>query len=242
MAWMSSDSKRRGDGRFIDEFDATIDLSPADSQAGKIVKETVKLVATLGAPAVGPLAPALVELVKSVASVLGFHFQRRKAERARDLILALYERLQNALPEYVTREEFLDLFEDTLRRTAEQPDKQRREAMRRVFFKIIDEPREHVENRLLVRLADELPLDALKALPALNTRLTKTDRGEDNGRSFLAARTEMPPVALWKVLGYLANENLLDEDNVDARPFFAAEGGGPVLTPLGQTLVAFLKG
>ncbi|HMC95089.1 MAG TPA: hypothetical protein VKO16_10015, partial [Polyangia bacterium] len=64
-----------------------IDLSPADPVAMEIVQELLRLVLALKLPMIS-------EVAKSVAALGGLAWQRRKGERARDLVLALYDQFQ----------------------------------------------------------------------------------------------------------------------------------------------------
>jgi hypothetical protein len=226
-------------GSQFDPVEENIDLSPADSAAEKIVKESVSLIATISSPLVSPVAPVLVEIFKSVANVLGFFGQRRKAERASDLALALYDLLQRTRSEHVKKEEFQDLFEEVLRRTAEQPDAARRENMKRIFFRIIEEPHEHVENRLLLRLADELPADSLKILAVLDQDLTQEEGDLGTGHHALVLRLGSTPSGINWPLNYLVNENLVDKESFNVQPGFGAAGDDLMflLTPLGRTFV-----
>lgn len=220
-----------------------LDLSPIDATGEKVVKETALLIVSIGATLASPIGPILVEIFKSVANVLGFSGQRRKAERARDFSVAIYERLQATRSEYVHKEEFQDLFEDALRRTAEQPDPKRRADMRSIFLRIIEEPREHVKNRQLLRFADELPSECLEILAVLDRDLTEEERELRIGSYALAQRLAHQPSEIRWPLKYLVNENLIDEDTFNTAPGFGAAGENLLflLTPLGRTFVDYIR-
>jgi hypothetical protein len=202
------------------------------------VREVLRLAATLALP------PVVVEIIKSLAAVGGWPWQVRKAERAKVFLLGLYERLERTRFEYTKRDDFPDLFEEVLRRISEQPDDRRRDTMRAVFLKIIEEPRDHVENKLLVRLADELPSEVLRALSMLHPPLTKAEIELKFGRDVLAARMSTTPGAISTLITYLRNENLAGNDNDYVHVGIWAAGNDLMflLTPLGRTFVEYARG
>jgi hypothetical protein len=222
-------------GSLLDPVEENIDLSPSDPVAMEVVREILRLVAALA-------LPQLLEVAKSVAALHGLAWQRRKAERAKDLVVALYDLLQRTRFEYVQKVEFEDLFEEVFRRFSEQPDSDRRDTMRKIFLKIIEAPREHVENRLLIRLADELPSEALRALSVLDRKLTQEEREPGVGYGALAIRLGVSNAT--RLLAYLVNENLVDEHSTSVAPGFGAAGDDLtfLLTPLGRTFVEYGRG
>lgn len=147
-------------GRFDEGLEGNLGgLLAPDQEAVAAVREVLGL-----ASALGPQAAAVLGVVKAVAVFSGWAWQKRRPERAKELFLGLYQRQERMRSEYVSKEEFPDLLNEALRRIAEQPDEDRRRRVRDVFLKILDSPKEHVENRRFLRLADELPAAALKVL------------------------------------------------------------------------------
>jgi len=196
-------------GKYDANLESKIDLRP-DPLALELTKEVVDAAAGLV-----PGVPGILDVLKAIVVSAGIIFQRRKAERSQEFILGLYERLQQTRSDYVRRDEFMDLLEDSLRRFVEQPDQARRADIRRILLHIIDGPpipetsREHVMHKLFVRFADELPGDALKILAATRAITVRDDQLLGNA-DILSQRTgiERSEVLWW--MDYLANENLFD--------------------------------
>ncbi len=222
-------------GDFDRKLEENLDLRPADPAAVKGVKLAIEAAAKLP-------GGQLVEIVKAVATIGGWLWQKRKSERAQAFLLGLYERLERTRSTYIERDEFYDLFEDAIRRSAEQPDPVRREKMGAIFFKIIEAPRDHVENRLLLRLADELPVDALKLLSTPPPELLEAHKRRGFISAAVAAHLGISSEAARGVVIYLANANLIDESTTDVRSGFAAEGEGPAFTSLAMRLVEYMRG
>jgi hypothetical protein len=225
-------------GHFDERLEENIDLSPSDTGAAKAVAELVRLATKMPNPRFG-------DITKAIGAIGGWLWQPRKAERAGDLVLGLYERLERTRSEYLKKEEAQDLFENVLRRIAEQPDASRRENMRKVFYKIIDAPLEHVENRLLLRLADELPSWALNALAVLDHPLTDEEREMKLGTNVLASRLGISPIDATSVIRYLINENIFgaEDERFVTTVGFGAAGDDLMflLTPLGRTFVKYVR-
>ncbi len=188
-------------GSLLDSVEENIDLSPSepdpalepDAGSGAPRSSVVDLAARRHALR-HPSAPGGRQVRR--ATLGGLAWQRRKAERAKDLVVALYDLadlLQRTRFESVQKVEFEDLVEDVLRRFSEQrPTPNDATPCEKIFLKIVEEPREHVENRLLIRLADELPSEALKALLVLDRKLTQEERVPGVGYGALAIRLGLP--------------------------------------------------
>jgi hypothetical protein len=72
---------------------------------------------------------------------------------------------------YVCKDEFKDLLEETLQRIANEPDENRRRWFKNILLKAIEQPRDHSEHRLFLRLTNELTALARgrQSRPAPNT-------------------------------------------------------------------------
>jgi hypothetical protein len=175
----------------------------------------------LAASAIGLVNAAAGFAVKAAAAVGGWIYQQRKWDRVTPLLGELTARIYRLENEpgktnhYVTREEFADLLEETLRRTADQPEPDRRAAMGNAFFKIFDNPMGHTENRRFIRLADELPTDALKLLNAFGSgqRFMPNEFTEKGGSLGVAAAfASLDPLIAQETADFLVGEHLLARD------------------------------
>lgn len=210
-------------------------LAP-DPVAAKATKEALDLAA-----AIEPHVAGILGVVKAVAVFAGWAWQRRRPERAKDLLLGLYQRVQQTRYEYVSKEEFPDLLYEALRRVAEQPDEDRRGRLRRVFLKIIEAPKDYVQHRLFLRLADELPAAALKALDAATQSVDRDDLMEGNA-AILARRARIGGDDIDGLMTYLAHADLMDTRQFNLRAANFQGGLRHLLTPLGLTFVDFMRG
>jgi hypothetical protein len=147
-------------------------VKPDDSALSEHIKDSVNLIGD----AIGVCNPWAGLTIKAVAVLGGWLWIPRKYERVRSFIHALADRVKGMRDGFVKHEEFADLLEDVLRRLSEQPDPDRRKMLRAIFEKVIEEPREHCENRLFLRLADELPSGALRLLSIVDNPVGPSDR------------------------------------------------------------------
>jgi hypothetical protein len=154
--------------------------------------------------------PGFLSTLKGLATVGCWPWNPRKADRVHDAIIGLYERLQRTRTEYVRREEFGDLVEETLRRMSEQPDAKRRQDLRMILFKVIETPREHSENRLFLRLADEFPVGALKVLAAVEPVIVQAEYRQ-SFQAILAARTGLDITEVGQHMADLSAAGLFDQ-------------------------------
>jgi hypothetical protein len=141
------------------------------SPATELVQELLKVAMGLDAQ-----VPGVGAMIKGLAAVGAWAWNVRKVERVRDTLVGLYERLQRTRFEFVGKEEFQDILEETVRRLSEQPDPERRRTLRSIFEKILETPLEHCENRLFLRLADELPSGALRLLSIVDDPVAPSER------------------------------------------------------------------
>jgi hypothetical protein len=132
------------------------------SQGIESVKALLEIIESLDG-----IVPGLGAVVKSLAATGAWAWNKRKVDRVRDTLVGLYQRLERTRSEYVRKDEFQDILEETLRRLSEQPNPERRRMMRTIFERILEEPLEHRSNRLFLRLADELPSGAVRLLSIL---------------------------------------------------------------------------
>jgi hypothetical protein len=153
------------------EMESSVSIAVLAPDSGTIVGRLKDMV-NLAAAAISVANPAAGLAVQTTAVLGGWIFQDRKCDRIRDALESVAARIQRVESEYVRKEEFADLLEDTLRRMADQPDEGRRHVMREVLESVMQRPRDFTESRLFVRLADELPTTHLKVIAA--TRAAKT--------------------------------------------------------------------
>lgn len=146
----------------LEEALGAVVLRP-DGRGIDLMKALLEVVASLGV-----LVPAVVAMIKGRAVEGMCPWNVRKVERVRDVLVGLYALLQRTRFEYVEKEEFPDILEEALRRISQQPDPERRRALRSVFEKILEQPLSHCENRLFLQLADELPSGALRLLSVMH--------------------------------------------------------------------------
>jgi hypothetical protein len=161
-------------------------------------------------------APVLGNIVKPVALLGAWWVEDRKPDRVFDVLVAVREKLAEAEKSqdaYVCKDEFKDLFEETLQRIANEPDENRRTWFKNIILKAIDHPRDHSAHRLFLRLTDELTADAHKVLAILDQPLTANDRQLDrNGR--LEAKSGVSRLRVDDILDELVRTGLVNRDRL----------------------------
>ena len=123
--------------------------------------------------------PTLGSIIKPMVIAGGWWLDDRKPDRVFPALVAIKDKFHEAerrQSEYIRKEEFKDLFEETIRRIADEPDPDRREWLKNVLLRVMDEPKDHAENRLFLRLLEELSTDAHKLLAILDQPITTTER------------------------------------------------------------------
>ena len=157
-------------------------------------------------------APVLGNMVKPVALLGAWWADDRKPDRVFDVLVAMREKLaeaeknQNA---YVRKNEF----KETLQRIANEPDENRRKWFQNILLKAIDQPRDHSEHRLFLRLADELTADAHKILASLDLPLTANDRQLDRN-GYLEAKSGVSRLRVDDILDELVRTGLVNRDRL----------------------------
>jgi hypothetical protein len=218
-----------------DALDATLAIMVRASGPSKGFLELVTLAAEMG---------GLGRLVKAVAFTHGWFVDDRKPDRVFDALLAIRDRLHAAeqkRDEYVRKDEFKDLFEETLRRLAEQPDPERRCWLRAILLKVIDEPLDHAENRLFVRLADELTTRAHKVLTVLSPPVSQSE-GIFSRKRILAMRAGIEEARVEETLEELALTGLTDRKQFEGPGPTPGIGYSYLLTPRGKEFLAYRGG
>lgn len=178
--------------------------------------------------------PIIGNVVKPIALAGAWWLEDRKPDRVFPVLVAVREKISEVEKnqnEYVRREEFKDLFEDALRRIADEPDPERRKWFQNILLRVIDEPKEHSHNRLFLRLVEELSSDAHKVLAALDMPLTQADRNLERD-DMLAKRSSIPRDRIAEAMDELARLGLLDRDRFSGPdPSKAQTGGVSLSTP-----------
>jgi hypothetical protein len=159
----------------------------------------------------------LGNIIKMAAVGGGWWVDDRKPDRVFPVLLALKDALHDTArkqTEYVRTDQFQDLFEETIRRIANEPSAQRREWFRHILLKILEHPKDHDENRLFLRLTDELSTPAHKVLAILNRNLTAAERQLARD-AILSVRSGVPEDRVLETLGELARAGLLNPDRLE---------------------------
>ena len=189
--------------------------------------------------ALGEEIPVLGIAIKAVAFGRAWYADGKKAERATSVIQGLYERLktlEGGQKEYLRKDEAQAMLEEAFARIADQPDESRREDLRRILHNLLAEPGDLSENRLFLRLADELPTPALKLLNATHGRVTETILSKTKVLASLAGLKE-GEVRPW--VHFLATQGLFDEEQLNVTQHRTFEG---FLTPLGVDFEKYRRG
>jgi len=214
--------------------------------AAAFVKASVEIVAS----ALALLNPAAAVAVKVVSITGGWIVDRRKYDRVKPILDSIEATIRDLPNDYVRRDEFADLLQETLRRASESPDSDRRETLKRILLGIMADPKDHVSNRRLIRVADELRVDAWKVLRAIET----VDPSPDgtNNSSIMTGSTWTPAVAaaletsdevVHDVVQELIDEKLLVAQAHVSMPLTSGPGClRGLLTPRGAELMKYARG
>ena len=186
-------------------------------------------------------APGLSVAIKAAAWGRAWFLDGKKADRVTPVLVGLYDRLQTLeadQKDYIRKDEAQVMsaaVEEALRRIADQPDDGRRQEMRRILFKILDKPRDLAENRLFIRLADELPVPALKLLNATGGKvadIVSTQKG-------LCQLTDLSEYDATFWLKFLVSQGLIDDEKLGIVHHTTYEAA---LTPLGRLFEEYRRG
>jgi hypothetical protein len=221
-------------GKYGDDLEANLGalFKPTRSDAEKF-ETAVDL-----AMKIGEEIPVLGLAVRLVAWREAWFADGKKSERVTPVLLGLYERLSKLeakQEEYLRSEDAQAVLEDAFARIADQPDETKREDLRRVLFKILEAPRDPSENRLFVRLADELPIPALKLLGVTHrpvNPMVSTVQGLGEQKE-----VENDDAKFW--LNYLVGQGLVDGEQIGVVHHGTYES---VLTPLGRLFEVYRRG
>jgi len=148
--------------------------------------------------------------VQSTAILGGWVWNRYKFDRVKPVLLDIQKRIQSVEAEYVRREEFADLLQDALRRLGDQPDPERGNWIRNALLRILDEPKDHTENRRYLRLADELSTAAQKVLTVLPVPVTQPGDVIPGPKENLRRRADLSPDEIAEAIDELVREGLID--------------------------------
>lgn len=206
-------------------------LIPRDRLSGRLLE----ILSLLGD------VPVLGNIVKPMVLARGWWLDDRKPDRIFPVLLAVKDKLHEAekkLNEYVLKEEFKDLFEETLHRIADEPDDQRRESLKTILLKVMDQPKDHATNRLFLRLEQELSTDAHKILTVLKMPIGPTDAME-GGDALLAKRSGVSKEEIKEVLDELARGGLIVSDHRGQIP---RSTNNYLLTRLGRDFLDYRSG
>lgn len=156
------------------EMERSLSVAVVTSSTGPaLVKGALELV-NWAAAAISVSNPNAGLAVQTVALLGGWAWSAWRLDRVRPALVAIANRIQSLQNEYVKKEEFADFLWDGMRRLSEQPEPPRQRLLRSIMLNVMNEPREHTENRLFLRLADELSVQALEmVLTEMSQRLDR---------------------------------------------------------------------
>jgi hypothetical protein len=193
-------------------------------------------IASAGIALINPPAGAVV---LTIAVVGGWAWNKWKFDRVRPVLEEVTKRVQSIENDYVRREEFADMLWDALRRLGEQPDPGRRKLLRNIILNTMDEPTDHTENRLFLRLADELSTVELRVFLAVEGAITRDEIMWSNNK-ILATRAGVGDGDIDLIMSHLAMQRLLDGMKFVTK----SPPAGPsfLLTPTGSEFRRYIKG
>jgi hypothetical protein len=176
--------------------------------------------------------------IQSVAVLGGWVWNKWKFDRVSPVLEEVAKRIQGIEHDYVRREEFADLLWDGLRRIGDQPDAVRRGRLRNILLNVVSAPKDHEDNRLFLRLADELSAVETRVLLATLGKITRDELMWANNK-ILAARASVADEDIDLVMSYLAMDKLLLGMKFhDKAP---SSGLGFLLTPTGEAFVRYIR-
>jgi hypothetical protein len=168
----------------------------------------------LAGDAIGVVNPAAGLGIKTVAVLGGWLYEARKYDRVGETLEDVVERVKDLDAKaavYVKAEEFTDFLEDALRKIADQPDPERRQALRAILLHVMERPNDHLKNIRFLRLANELPVEAWKVLAVIEQWSTRNHGDLIDGMEFILAREAgLDQEQFRETLDYLTREQVLD--------------------------------
>src|SRR6185437_5482517 len=107
------------------------------------------------------------------------------------------------------------LLEDVLHRVSNEPSPERREWLKNILVRVLDEPRDHAENTLLLRIATELSTDAQKLIGSLRNPVRSPGDQIDGRDAFLSREAAVPRERIKEILTELIRTGLVDADQIN---------------------------
>lgn len=225
------------------EADGAVSIALVKPDRAPIV-DSVKDGINWASAAIGAVNPRAGIVIQTVAVLGGWVWNYWKYDRARPALQAIVERLNRGEADYLQRDDFVDLLESSLRRISEQPEHSRRDSMRKILLKVIEEPQSHTTNNWFVRCADELDGTEL-ALVHLGAQLgALTSQNPAMAWDRLSRETGKQRFELHEFVQHLCNEHIFDSEGVLG---LMIPGSRPAayrfrLTSKGEALVRYLRG
>lgn len=221
-------------GQLGDDLEANLGalFKPTRSDAEKF-EATIDLAMKIGGE-----IPILGLAVRLIARRQAWFGDGKKSDRVTPVLAGLYARiakLEAAAKDYIRKDQpeaTQALVEEALARIGDQPDEMRREGMQSILYKILERPRDPAENRMFLRLADELPAPALKLLSATHGKvapMVSTIQG-------LSQQTVDVDVTFW--LKFLVGQGLVDEEQIGHVQHGTYQA---LLTPLGKAFEEYRR-
>jgi len=221
------------------EMESSVSIAVLKPDHGVII-ERIRDGVNLAASSISVANPVAGVAIQTVAILGGWLFQERKYDRIKDALASVADRIQKVEHEYVKREEFADLLEETFRRMADQPNEERRHIMRGVLESVMERPRDFTESRLFVRLADELPGTHLKVVAAVRKPKQPVE-GLAAANSVLSTRSGVPPEKIDAVMTDLTFFRVFDGMQFN-RAVYAGQTYEHLLTEIGREFLRFMAG
>jgi len=213
------ENRSRSAGAKDGGLERAISLAVVKVDQGLAIESALAAVNTAAA-VIGFVNPIAGTALQTTAVLGGWVWNRYKLDRVKPVLVEIQKRIQAVESEYVRREEFADLLEDAFRRLGDQPDPERGNWIRNALLRIVDEPRDHTENRRYLRLADELSTPAQKILTVISTPVIQPGDLIPGPKENLRRRADLSPDEADEAIDELVREGLINwERPGTAMPF-----------------------
>ncbi len=162
-------------------MEGTLSVAVVKADHAPLIRGVMDTVNLAGA-AISVANPKAGLAVQTVAVLGGWIWNSWKFDRVKPVLENVVDRIHKIEHDYVRSEAFADVLWDALRRLGDQPDPTRRARLRNILLNVIDNPKDHTENRLFLRLADELSGGALEGLSVVSRLQGKAEHSAQMGR------------------------------------------------------------
>lgn len=183
-----------------------------------------------------------------VSNVLGGISTGRKIQRVHDLLLDFSEDLKDfkseVSEEYVKTEDFEDLLEQTLRRTSEERNEEKRKALKSFLVEAVKNPGEQYDDQLrFLKIMEDIYTDHIRVIKACMVAPDQS-RGGLSGSPSQTLRKRIPDMSDDRITDLVQQLNDLRITNLQGlKTMMTASGAQDLrssLTPLGKKFVRYL--